>query len=566
MAVSMSAGGSGYMRSDFMISDAAIPLRVEESMEKSDAGQFSKVLSGIGEAKQAVSEAVTAENSSAPVNVPKEIPQDFHQLAEAVANGEIKLEDIPEELLTQGMLKELTKLLGKAETPETNEDIPDGSNDPAAQELMAELAAMFNVQQPTVVADDKTDELSALTVQPVTETVQPVEVRKEIEPVAEGLVQKTQFGQQTADEADDVLFAQEVPQNTVEPETPVEVAEIGTADELAEVAVHAEPVVNTDTSAKEKPEQNVQPVRAEEATQSAAVRQITPQQSGSADKQDEASADGRQQSDVPVRSVSQGEARPEESFEVSEELSKAQVSVTRKEPEAAEAPKAAVQAPKSAVQAPERSAKEPEEVQTEQPEQSIFPQQHAQRSRVVSKSDEFQMIKNSADSKQPVENAAQNLVQPQTVNAERPVMIPRTDGSSVTVKPSDVAQQVAEKLTESTENLNGDVEYSVTLNPEELGRITVRMTKTADGTVSVSIAAENSRTLKIIEDNGTAIQDTLKQNGVQLESWQIVSESRQETHAEDYQGSSRNPYRESENEQQEQQPDGESFAEIIASM
>ena len=31
MAVAFSTGGSGYTRSDFMISDAAIPARVEEA-------------------------------------------------------------------------------------------------------------------------------------------------------------------------------------------------------------------------------------------------------------------------------------------------------------------------------------------------------------------------------------------------------------------------------------------------------------------------------------------------------------------------------------------------------
>ena len=72
--------------------------------------------------------------------------------------------------------------------------------------------------------------------------------------------------------------------------------------------------------------------------------------------------------------------------------------------------------------------------------------------------------------------------------------------------------------------------------------------------------------MKIIEDNGSAIQDTLRQNGVQLENWQTVSESRQEPQAQDYQGSSKNPYRENENHRQDDDRDGESFAEIIASM
>ena len=143
----------------------------------------------------------------------------------------------------------------------------------------------------------------------------------------------------------------------------------------------------------------------------------------------------------------------------------------------------------------------------------------------------------------------------------------RQDGAEITVKPSEVAQQVSGKITERAADLKeGDVEYSITLDPEDLGRITVRMTKTADGAVSVSIAAENSKTMKIIEDNGSAIQDTLRQNGVQLENWQTVSESRQEPQAQDYQGSSKNPYRENENHRQDDDRDGESFAEIIASM
>ena len=82
----------------------------------------------------------------------------------------------------------------------------------------------------------------------------------------------------------------------------------------------------------------------------------------------------------------------------------------------------------------------------------------------------------------------------------------------------------------------------------------------------VSIAAENSRTLRIIEENGAHIQDSLKQNGVQLENWQTVSESQQEMHAEDYRGSSRNPYRESEDDKQEEDSGDKSFAELIASM
>ena len=193
----------------------------------------------------------------------------------------------------------------------------------------------------------------------------------------------------------------------------------------------------------------------------------------------------------------------------------------------------------------------------------MFTAEHTQRSRVVSKSDEFEMIRGNSDSTK----ADSVQTQPQTAQPEAPVVFASADSGEVQVKPAEVVKQVADRLIERASDLKeGETEYTVTLEPQDLGRITVRMTKTADGAVSVSIAAENSRTLRIIEENGAHIQDSLKQNGVQLENWQTVSESRQDMHAEDYQSSSRNPYQERESNKQEDDSDEKSFAEIIASM
>ena len=210
---------------------------------------------------------------------------------------------------------------------------------------------------------------------------------------------------------------------------------------------------------------------------------------------------------------------------------------------------------------------EPKPQQTEnaepQQEAPVFTAEHTQRSRVVSKSDEFEMIRGNSDGTKTDTVQAQ----PQTAQPETPVVFARADGGEVQVKPAEVVKQVADRLIERASDLKeGETEYTVTLEPQDLGRITVRMTKTADGAVSVSIAAENSKTLRIIEENGAHIQDSLKQNGVQLENWQTVSESRQDMHAEDYQSSSRNPYQEREGNKREDDSDDKSFAEIIASM
>ena len=53
---------------------------------------------------------------------------------------------------------------------------------------------------------------------------------------------------------------------------------------------------------------------------------------------------------------------------------------------------------------------------------------------------------------------------------------------------------------------------------------------------------------------------------MRLENWQTVNESQQETYAQDYNGSSRNPYYRSENPQPEEGSEDSSFAEIMASM
>ena len=150
------------MRSDFMISDAAIPQRMEElSADQSD--KFSQVLSGFsgkndvpGDASKTV-ERFTGRDGKV----------DMHALAKAVADGEVKLEDIPPELLTQELFTELTKLV---EVPEKEDGEPARE---AAQEAMAELAALFTAQQtvqPEQVSD-KSGEMTELS-QPTVEAVQ----------------------------------------------------------------------------------------------------------------------------------------------------------------------------------------------------------------------------------------------------------------------------------------------------------------------------------------------------------------------------------------------------------
>lgn len=541
MAVAFSTGGSGYTRSDFMISDAAIPARVEEAAKADQKEQFSKVLSGIGSfrnasnasnasntsgagsANNAISGSDAASEKMAQNNAvsEKETPAsyekfemlrseltksdgslDLRKVVAAIADGKLTFADIPQEYITKALLAELINTVENVDNAKSDKDgDSEHNNDPAVQQVMTELAAMMNQTAIPDDISDLSDEIYALTIK-ITGADEVQAVQQNVQEQAVQTVQ-TQAAEQTQATGEAVEF-------TVNLET------------------------EQKSQAEAKPVQEVQPEAKQAAVTEAAVQ--TAENTGAqSEAQTDAGQSGQQDGAAQVQTAQAGqtEQAPQEDVKFRSDVRSVEV----------------------------RTAEKPQEA-PQQEQTQVFADHTAQRSRVVFKSDELEAIKSGGEK---TDDAAQ--VQPQGIPAESPVIFTRQDGAEVTVKPSEVAQQVSGKITERAADLKeGDVEYSITLDPEDLGRITVRMTKTADGAVSVSIAAENSKTMKIIEDNGSAIQDTLRQNGVQLENWQTVSESRQEPQAQDYQGSSKNPYRENENHRQDDDRDGESFAEIIASM
>jgi flagellar hook-length control protein FliK len=540
MAVAFSTGGSGYTRSDFMISDAAIPARVEEAAKADQKEQFSKVLSGIGSSKNAsnasntsgagsannavsgsdaVSEKMAQNNAVSETETPARYEKfemlrseltksdgslDLRKVVAAIADGKLTFADIPQEYITKALLAELINTVENVDNAKSDKDgDSEQINDPAVQQVMTELAAMMNQTAIPDDISDLSDEISALTTRITgadeVQTEQPA-VQQNVPEQAVQTVQ-TQAAEQAeaTGEAVEFTFKPETEQKSQAQAKPVQEIQ----SEAKQAAVTAAAVQNA------------------ENTGAQSEAQTDAGQSGQSGQQDGAAQ-------VQTAQAGQTEQAPQEDVKFRSDVRSVEV----------------------------RTAEKPQEA-PQQEQTQVFADHTAQRSRVVFKSDELEAIKSG--------DAAQ--AQPQGIPAESPVVFTRQDGAEITVKPSEVAQQVSGKITERAADLKeGAVEYSITLDPEDLGRITVRMTKTADGAVSVSIAAENSKTMKIIEDNGSAIQDTLRQNGVQLENWQTVSESRQEPQAQDYQGSSKNPYRENENHRQDDDRDGESFAEIIASM
>lgn len=125
-------------------------------------------------------------------------------------------------------------------------------------------------------------------------------------------------------------------------------------------------------------------------------------------------------------------------------------------------------------------------------------------------------------------------------------------------------QQIADEILSKPEVMNGGkTEFTMVLNPEHLGKITVRLVST-EGRVEVNISAENDSTRQLLESRAENIGAALRNNGVELERYQVVSEHEDaELMQQNYDGSSKNPYgRDDENESQNDDS-SEDFLEIL---
>ena len=440
MTVSMNTGGG--MRSDFMISDAAIPMRMEElDSAKQD---FSQYLQGTAEEAKAV---------EAPAEQPIEQPTE----------QAVTAEDIPAKPIKQSA-KELAEI---------------------SEEAAAELAALIMAYSPADASPEIAEETTEGAMQAVSEIAE-----TEIPQPAEA----TEAIPQAAEAPEAIPQPAEIPQ-----------ADIGGEAEKLVTAEGEEPVLQALGEA----------IPDEEAVQAGEQKQLSPEHAQALKK----AAD-------------------------SGELGTAEATQVRRQPE--------------------------QQTSFEQSEQQGAPEQNAQQEsprqafggRIKSASDEVEMLKSTKAKAEPVTARAEN-----PLNAETPIVFTRENGEEISVRPSEVISQAQTRIIDTAKQMTEDeTEYSMVLNPEELGRITVKLTKNAEGAVSVTIAAENSRTQQLLEQNSSLMQDNLRSSGVRLENWQTVSESEQEMHAEDYRGSSKNPYYRDDSDNADNDGDGADFAEIMAAM
>lgn len=501
MAVAMNTGG--YFRSDFMISDAAIPMQLDE-LEAEQSAKFAELLGAFGTSDANVTDAEQA------------------VLDEAV---ESELADMSEKALNE-VLKAVAgdkALTDKAVPVKKADNSEEAQAEKIDENIVPDNAMMMFGTNMTIIesASDEFGEItSALAADETSapmENTEPIQLSQREQPV--------QQMQQDVSQAADI--AQDIPT----------------------INAQAQQAVPTDDAAQAKP------------TEKAVNTQSAPEKTDTAGRTDIYVSSGKQ-SEQPRQQSEQGES----SSDFAQTLGGEKAQVLANAAEKGEISRPEVRtftAEKQPVS--EDKAELPAEEQPETPTM-----QTTLKSKISSASDELEMLKS-------VRNVRQSEKTEQPDTSEAPVIrqaVPqdtsvRTEAGAPEVKREEIVRQAAELVrTAITENTSDPekTEYSITLDPEELGKITVKLTKAADGAVSVTVAAERSATQRILEQNSAMLQDSLKNSGVRLENWQTVNASERENYAQDYNGSSKNPYYREE-PQQEPDNDGDStFAELIAAM
>ena len=132
------------------------------------------------------------------------------------------------------------------------------------------------------------------------------------------------------------------------------------------------------------------------------------------------------------------------------------------------------------------------------------------------------------------------------------------------IRPPEI--QTAEQILERIQSMQDDhTEFTMVLNPESLGRITVKLVMTGERT-AVEITAENPETRAVLASRSENLQTMLRENGVELERYQVVSEHEDaQFQRQSYDGSSKNPYSRNDESKEERHDDdeGENFYDIL---
>lgn len=106
-----------------------------------------------------------------------------------------------------------------------------------------------------------------------------------------------------------------------------------------------------------------------------------------------------------------------------------------------------------------------------------------------------------------------------------------------------ILTQIATEVLNNLPKEKRTVALVMTLTPENLGKVTLKITEQA-GKLNVTVTAHSKETAEILASRMDGLQDALKDSGTQLEKYQVVYGPEHEADArqQSYEGSSKNPY------------------------
>lgn len=524
MAVTVSTTAQN-LRSDFMISDAAIPKAV--SAQNDQMAKFEEMLSKVNEKLERFKDVKKAfDEGKYDVPTVEELKKEGaineysfltpKDIAKKILKGEMKIDDIPADVDIGEVLKELARLRKSNEDEDEEDEILAALKEIFGDEFTAQLAVLMG----KLAKKDEDEEDKALDANVLASLVS-VDVSNEIMDILRVLAGESE------DEGD-VISEADV---------------IGKVD-FVDAAIPEKAPWDSFDVVDRIPEENAV---FETATLSEAA--------------EDTAAAGE------AYGMTAAEAAEETGMEVS---ANAQTSMSG---EAAEVIRNAVE--NGEISKPEVKTYEAEKTEATEQDNTLFKAEESVPVKEVDErakalGEELEMLKNAKqkpEAETKADDGTGRLAAMTGGTTESSVILRRDNGEFLVVSQKEVVSQVQQMVEQVISENREQNEYSLMLNPEELGRITVKLTKAADGAVSVTIVAENARTQRMLEQNSELMQSNLKNNGVNLESWQTVGESQQNHPAQDYKGSAKNPYFAQENDSEEEQTeDGRSFADIIAAM
>lgn len=551
------------VRSDFMISDAAMPRRMAEldAEREFQMAQFAKILGGF-DGKDSASSADVMSDIQSAVNdlqdnakfeqalkaldeelhsrvqaletgsgddgiyrsksTGEPLPEDPAELAEMVVKGKLNIKDIPDGLMTSELMNAIIALMLQMRLRGKLDD----------EEPIPEEEELFD---PAVAAVNEQNYSREISSQMLAELYGIIEKHNEAEnegkvTILDGISEPVDENETLASVATGELHAEEKAADGV-----LEEIIDSLTDEFDAAHIDGTSVIQTQTQAESQTAQTVSD--AQNAISQATTKEINVSIVAAAEESGQSDSTQTQLGGQAQKAAEPTEVTERAEFDsVIESFTVKEVSRETAAPEHAEQAQANVQS--------------------------------ESQSRVVNASEELEMLKNAKltrSKEDGEESTAVNTAAPPI--SDQPVVFTRTDGTEFEVKPTEIIDQTMKIVEKAIEENKDQTEYSLVLNPEELGRITVKLIKAADGAVSVTIAAENAHTQRVLEQHSALMQNNLRESGVDLESWQTVNESQQETFTQDYNGSSKNPYFRRDDAQDSGEEQGDTtFAEIIASM